>query len=248
MLIEYVPAGEFAVGGAVTVQNFLNMLTPSVGATMKLVDKFGMERTNGAVIEDDKVVVTSPSGNVTRVYHLSFMPNAFVPQTLYLAYVLSNEYMVDQVDYVISGPTGLTPLNEFYSKITASSGATAVVMDMAGNERTSGDLNDGDWLKVTSADGKIVVMYELDLDLTVANQVNSGQIRLYPNPTGGMINIAGVNPGGRIQIFNAMGAAIRDIKIQRTIESVSLDEPAGLYLIVISDRNQLLGRYKVLKK
>jgi hypothetical protein len=248
MLIEYVPAGEFAAGGAITVPNFLKLLTPSVGATMKLVDKYGLERTNGAVIEDDKVLVTSASGNVTCVYHLSFLPNPFVPEVLYLAYVLSNEYIVDQVNYVIDGPTRTTTLNDFYSKITASSGATAVVVDAAGNEKTSGDLDDGDRLKVTSADGKIQVFYEIDVVPESANVINSGQIRLYPNPTGGLLNVAGVTPGGRIQIFNTMGAAIRDIKIQRTIESISLDEPAGLYLIVISDKNQLLGRYKVLKR
>ena len=152
------------------------------------------------------------------------------------------------MNYIIDGPTRTTTLTEFYSKITASSGATAVVLDASGNEKTSGDLDDGDHLKVTSADGKIQVFYEIDVVPESADVINSGQIRLYPNPTGGMLHIAGVTPGGRIQVFNAMGAAIRELNIRRNMETISLDEPAGLYLIVITNKDQMLGRFKVLKK
>jgi hypothetical protein len=241
-LVEFVPWG-------ISVSNLLSKVAPSVGASIKIVDKSGLERTHGGIAIDDKIVVTSANGNVTNVYHLSMLATESVPTTTYLAYVLSNIYVVDQVDYVIAGPTGTTLLSEFYSRITAAMGATAVVVDAEGNEKTSGDLDDGDMLKVTSADGKMEVMYTLDLDLTSTNLVNSGQINLYPNPTSGKINISGVTPGGRIQVFNSLGAAVRDINIQGNLETVSLDDqPAGMYLIVIRDKTKMVGRYKVMRR
>jgi hypothetical protein len=241
-LVEYVPWG-------ISVSNLLSKVAPSLGATLKVVDKSGLDRTHGGIALDDKILVTSANGNVTNVYHLSMLSTESVPEATYLAYVLSNIYVVDQVDYVIAGPTGTTLLSEFYSRITAARGATAVVVDAEGNEKTSGDLDDGDMVKVTSADGKMEVMYTLDLDLTSTDLVNSGQINLYPNPTSGKINITGVTPGGRIQVFNSLGAAIRDINIQGNLETVSLDDqPAGMYLIVIRDKTKMVGRYKVMRR
>ncbi len=241
-LVEFVPWG-------ISVNNFLSKVAASVGATLKIVDKSGLERTHGGIAADDKVVVNSANESVTNVYHLSMLSTGSTPVTTYLAYVLSNVYAVDQVNYVIAGPTGTTQLSEFYSSITPVMGATAVVMGADGKEKISGDLAKGDMLKVTSADGKMQVMYSLDVDVTSAKMVNSGQISLYPNPTSGKINIEGVTPGGRIQVFNSMGAAIREINIQGNLEIVSLDDqPAGMYLIVISDKTKKVGRYKVMRR
>jgi len=79
--------------------------------------------------------------------------------------------------------------------------------------------------------------------------VDSGQINLYPNPTNGSINISGVTPGGRIQVYNSTGVAIRDFSIQRNMETISIDDqPVGMYFIVISDKTKMLGRYKVIRR
>jgi len=216
---------------------------------MKVVDKMGFERTEGGIYEDDKVVVTSGNGSVTRVYHLSMLPTLYIPEATYLAYVLSNVYAVDQVGYVIGGPSASTPLTDFYSKITPAMGATAVVVDIDGNKRTSGDLNDGDMLKVTSQDGRIVVMYNLDIDITSADKLAEGRIQVYPNPTSGQVNIQGLEQGTRIQVFNQTGAMIRDVKTSRTLETISLDnQSAGMYLVVLTKDSRLLGQYKVIRR
>jgi hypothetical protein len=55
----------------------------------------------------------------------------------------------------LPGRPETTILSDFYARITPSMGATAVVVDASGNEKTSGDLDDGDMLKVTSADGQL---------------------------------------------------------------------------------------------
>ena len=240
VLINYVPRGT-------AVQSFLSNLIPSAGATLILVDKFGMERFDGYVADDDKVLVVSPNKEVTRAYFLSMLAEKYVPETTYLAYILSARYAVDQVDYIVNKVDGGTSLADFYSKITPSMGATAVVVDKDGNEKTSGDVLSSDKVQVTSTDGKIVVMYTI-APLTATDIIETNNIELYPNPTNGNLNISGVERGNRIQVFNTNGAAIRDIIVGSSIEVVSLHkEPAGMYMIVISDNSKLLGRYKAIK-
>ncbi|HDR50040.1 MAG TPA: T9SS type A sorting domain-containing protein [Mariniphaga anaerophila] len=245
-LVQYVPRGT-------NVQAFFSNITPSLGASIKLVDKMGFERTQGNIREDDKVVVTSSNGQVTKVYFISFLPTATITSTTYLAYVLSNSYAVNQVEYVISGSvsplTGTTLISEFYSRINPAIGATAAVVDAEGNEKTSGNLNQGDKLKVTSADGKIIVYYQLELDVTSTINPDLKQIEIYPNPASGLLNINGVDAGNRIQLFSMEGKLLSDIKAQSNRELISLEKiPSGLFLIVISNENQMLGRYKALKR
>ena len=103
-------------------------------------------------------------------------------------------------------------------------------------------------IMVTSADGKVKVHYTFGT-LTATNVYASDDIDLYPNPTNGKINVSGVKAGYRIQVYNSVGAAIRDINVQSSIETISLDnQPAGMYMIVISDQNKMIGRYKALKR
>ncbi len=244
-LIQYVPRGT-------NFQSFLSNITPSLGASLKLVDKMGFERTLGNIREDDKVMVTSTNGLVTRVYFISFLPTQNIPATTYLAYVLSTNYAVNQVDYKIAGGTsdltGTTLVSEVYPRITPAIGATAVVVDADGNEKTSGNLNKGDKIKVTSADGKIVVLYQLELNVTSTEYVGLKQIEIYPNPTSGLLNISGIESGNRIQIYNATGSLIIDQKAQSNFEVFSLDKiPSGMFLIVISNDSKMLGRFKAIK-
>jgi hypothetical protein len=245
-LIQYVPRGT-------NFSAFLSNITASLGASLKLVDKMGFERTQGNIREDDKVVVTSANGLVNRVYFISFLSTATIPSTTYLAYVQSVSYAVDQVNYVISGGlsdlTGTTMVSEFYSRITPAAGATAVVIDASGNEKTTGDLNRGDVLKVTSADKKINVIYQLNLNITSAINIGSEQIEIYPNPTSGVLNISGIQTGNRIQLYNATGALILDRTASGNFEVLSLDKvSSGMFFIVISNENKMLGRFKAIKK
>ena len=242
LLVQFVPRGT-------SVKTFFSYVVASEGATLKLVDKMGLVRTDGSVQDDDKVVVTSPNGLVQKVYFLSMLSEQYVPSTTYLAYVLSNIYTVDQIAYNIVGPTAKTLLTDFYSQITPSMGASAVVVDNKGVVRTTGDLNDGDKLKVTSADGKIVVMYDLKLDLTSADNPGEGKIQLYPNPTTGKVNIQGLEQGTRVQVFNQIGVLISNLNAERSLETITLEnQPAGMYLIVLTKNAQMLGQYKVIRK
>lgn len=211
----------------------------------------GYVRTAGQIVEDDKLVVTAPDGVTQTVYYLAMLRTEFNPTPDYLAYVLSDVYTVDQQVMILVGNTltGSTPVSEFHNNIETPFGATAIVMDKDGNEKTDGDLDDGDWLKVISGDGRIEVMYTLDLDLTSADKLAQGEILLYPNPTTGKVNINGLEKGTRLQVFNQVGAMVDDVKASRSIETISLEnQPAGMYLILLTKDAQLLGQYKVIRK
>ena len=242
LLIEFIPRGT-------TVKTFIANVIPSLGATVQLIDKLGLERKNGEIKQDDRLVVTSPNGEVQTVYYFSMLRTEYIQSTTYLAYVTSNVYTVDQLYNTINGATAQTSLNEFYSRITPAFGASAVVVDENGVEKTSGDLDDGDMLKVSSADAKVIVMYDLQLDLTSAQLTDNKQFNLYPNPTTGVINVSGVKSGERIEVVNLIGSTIQQIEVTRSIETVRLDEqPSGIYFIVISNDAQRLANYKVVKQ
>ena len=240
LLIEFVPRGT-------NVSNFLSNITPSFGASIKLVDKMGFERLHGEVADDDKLVVTSPNGTVTTTYHISKLATLYVPQTTYLAYILSNVYKIDQVEYKIYGASGIASISEFNSGIRTAQGAKAVVVDNNGNEKTTGDINGSDMVKVTSADGRIVVMYTFG-PLTSADWMQANQIELYPNPTNGKLNVTGVKKGNRIQGYNSVGSLVIERNVESNHEIININEhPAGLYIIMVSDQTRILGKYKAIK-
>ncbi len=241
LLIQFVPRGTSA-------QALLSNLVPSAGATMKLVDKLGHERMDGQISVDDKVVVTSKNGTVSTVYYISALATEYIFESNYLAYIVSNAYGVDQLEHMVSKLTSGTSIADFMSRITPALGATAVIVDANGVEKASGNIMSTDMVKVTSADGKTVVMYDFDTFVS-SNFINAENIELYPNPTTGKINVRGVVAGNRIQVFNTVGALIRDISVQNSNEVISLDnQPSGLYMIVVTDNNNMLGRYKAIKK
>jgi hypothetical protein len=86
--------------------------------------------------------------------------------TEYFAFVTSDDYAVDQLNKNIASPVAETPLAQFLAKLTPSFGATMAVYNKDGQPNSTGILNKGDVLMVTSADGKIVTSYALTLDVT----------------------------------------------------------------------------------
>jgi hypothetical protein len=240
-LIELVPRGT-------NVQSFLSNLTPAFGASLVIIDKWGNIRTEGIVADDDKLVVTSADGTVTNVYHISKLATQFVPNTTYLAYILSDDYAIDQMEYKIHGASGAADISEFYSKIRAVFGANAVVVDENGVVKTSGQLKRTDKVQVISADGRIMVMYTFG-QLTAAEfPFAQKQTEIYPNPTTGKLNVSGLQPGSRIQIFNAMGVMMQIINVRQSIETVSLENYSnGIYFVITSENNLITGRHKIVK-
>lgn len=238
-LIQFVPQGT-------TVASLLANLTPAPGATMAIFDKGGFQRTQGNIYKDDKVVVTSSNGEVTKTYYFSML--AYTNVGTYLAYVVSDDYQVDQVNYVITGAM-TTSVSAFFNKLYPAFGATLSIIDKNGNVNNSGTLNQGDVLLVTAADGVTTAKYNISA-VTKVDPSMSSSIKVYPNPTtDGKVILQGLSKGNRVQVYNVAGVLLRDVIVDNTVEYVNLSyQPAGIYMFVISSGEKHLDIKKVVKK
>jgi hypothetical protein len=58
-----------------------------------------------------------------------------------------------------------------------------------------------------------------------------------------------MNAGNRIKVVNLLGMTVIDKLAGKSLEVISLDrQPAGIYLITVSDDHQIIGKFKVVKK
>lgn len=238
-IISLVPEGT-------NVQSLFANLIPASGATIELFNKANQKRASGTVYQDDRLVVTAKDGKTQKVYYLSILSDKTVS---YLAFAFSTSYSVDQWQYKISGPIGTTTTADFLSNVSSSFGATLELLNADGSKKTSNDMNEGDKLKVTSSDGKYVTTYEIIVDVSGTNTYAKGSIRLYPNPTNGMVSIDGVEYGQTIKVFNAAGSTVLNVKASAMKESVSMmNQPAGMYMVVISNDLKEVAKFKLIKK
>ena len=241
LLISYCPRGT-------NVRSLLGNIIAVKGASVKVVDKFGLERTKGEIADDDMVVVTSASGNVTRVYHIAILADKYRPDGANLAYILSDVYEIDQMVYNVSNVPDGESVTDFLSNITTAPGAAVVIKDSEGNIKTSGALEKSDIVEVTSLSGNNKVIYTIGA-ATGIGDMQSYDITLYPNPTSGVLHVSGVEPGNRIRVFNINGTLVSDVMVNGTLSTVSLEGvPTGIYLIQVTNGKELIGHFKVLKK
>jgi hypothetical protein len=173
--------------------------------------------------------------------------DVLAPTQIFFAYLLSDVYLVDQVNYSIT-VRDHTTTEAFVSNVTLSVGATMVIYDSNGNERTSGDLADGDVVTVTAGDGETAVSYAVSITETGFENLQNAEIQMFPNPSNGILNVTGLQPGQTIKVLNSVGMVIETIDVRTSHEVLSLDDqPAGIYLIIVGDKDQLIGRYKAIK-
>jgi len=238
-VIGFVPAGT-------TLPSFLANLYPATGATMKDYDKLGFERLSGDIYRDDKLIVTSADGLVTKAYYFSMLS---FRAPMYMAFVLSDVYQINQINLIIKGASLTTSISEFKANLYPSLGANLKVVNALGVENTSSTFVLGDRLLVTAADGTSTATYLLE-DVTGSNYVAiASTIKMYPNPTSGRVTVQGLAKGNRVQVFNAAGMILRDVIAENSTDNVSLEsQPAGIYIFVISAGNQHVNIQKIIKK
>ncbi len=239
ILIEYVPRRT-------NVSTLLDNLYPSAGASLKLVNKFGKERLFGPVFDDDKVIVTSANGLFTRVYYISMLAERYIPETTYLAYLLSDFYEIDQLNNTIYGVSSDLNVLDLFTRIEAAKRATFVLTDMNGYQKTSGTVAETDLIKVTSLDGKHVVYYHFDPATSNTKNIDN-HIMIFPNPNNGKLYVQGAESGSQLDIFNLTGALLQSITTTSNLEIVFLkNNPPGIYHLVLR-KNNLVRVFKIIK-
>lgn len=238
-LIGLVPTGT-------TVYGLFRYLVPAQGATMKLVDKLGLERTTGFISQDDKLIVTSEDGTKTKTYYLAILS---LVQVNYLAYVLSDVYAVDQVNLNIVGATinNSMAVSDFIANLTAAPFATIQVISTDASVNT-GTLKIGDMLEVTAGDGTTKVDYSISV-INSVNTFQSSAINVYPNPSSGLVTLSGIRAGNKIVVSNMLGQQLISKVASQDMEQLSLEgQPNGIYFIVVSENNKTVGHFKLILK
>ena len=236
LLIELVPVGT-------SVSGLLQNLVPSRGATIEVTDRELLVREKGTLYRDDRITVTSEDGSTTNVYFLSMLE-----VKTWFAYVVSEKYDVDQVTLRITVEEDDTPtVAAVLAEIEPAEGATVEIMDAAGAFKDETALvENGDVLRVTSADGATITNYTVDLIITSVEELTSG-ILMYPNPSTGIVYMEGLEVGTRVQVFNIVGVPVFTKVVQNTNEVLQLeDQPAGLYFVVVTSDKEVVGRYRLI--
>jgi Secretion system C-terminal sorting domain len=237
-IVNLVPQG-------ITVAGFLSNLVPAPGATIQMFDKLGYERNEGLIYRDDIIVVTAEDGVTTSTYYITVL-NMIATN---LAFIESDDYTVDQSAFTITGVIATETVAEFMARISYSEGATVEVTDSDGTPRADGDVvSEGDKVTVVAADGVTTNTYVISTNTSINNKLGNA-ISIYPNPSDGIVNISGLEPGNRIRVYNSVGTAVKDVYVYSGVETISLeDQGSGMYFITINNEDGMIGQYKVIRK
>ncbi|MBV5314624.1 MAG: T9SS type A sorting domain-containing protein [Prolixibacteraceae bacterium] len=171
---------------------------------------------------------------------------AIAPETKDL-YITSNYFNVIKEKTDIYGiPEGLS-VTAFLSYLTSTNNGTIQVFNKAHYVRTEGYLKTDDYVKVTSADGKMSVVYSLYfVGEEVANKIiNSVQkpvlagsmSKIYPNPVDQVLTVEDAPVGSVIQIISISGIQVYTQLVSAlnfTIPVSQLDR--GLYIVRIVEK------------
>jgi hypothetical protein len=177
------------------------------------------------------------------------------------AYVISSIYHVDQDSLIISRIPYGTSVPLFFDNIEVVTGATARVVDKIDFQRETGIMAFDDLLVVTSADQSKTVTYYLDLltetnpdvfipeDTTsVGENYKAERLLIYPNPTNDRVYVRGISENAEVRLADLSGRVISVYKSTELYDGISLTEqPAGIYMILVSQENMPLRHAKIIK-
>ncbi len=236
--ISYVPNNTSVVG-------LYSNLIPAPGASMVLKNNMEQEREIGNIYKDDILWVTARDGETQSQYSL-FTINDL--RATYLAFLFSDVYNVNRQTLRVTDVPEETSVADFLAGLYPSMGATIALFDEDGNEKTSGTVNTYDFVRVTSSDGSNVSDYEVTLRVS-ARIIDLANVKVYPNPTSGEVNITGISKGNTIRVFNALGHNVMNYESRGTEEMISLDnQPSGVYFVIVNSTSQQVAKFKLIKR
>jgi hypothetical protein len=248
---ENVPGMDTIRGNALTANSYatridtlFKYIEKPYNAEFEIVFVDGWDRIH--LKNGDKLRVTSESGQV-KEYFIK-VTGQFVE---YYAFVTSDIYTIDQDYYLISFDFlnyDSVTVSDLLVNLIPSPGASIKVLDANGLEKT-GLVMSGDIVKVTSADGFTEHTYNIEIQVPILNtKLYITSVRIYPNPSSGILNVSGIPAQCRIAVKDVMGRNIVETIAKTPDLQISLkNHPAGIYFILISNENGS-ACYKVILK
>jgi hypothetical protein len=216
-----------------TVDILLSNLVPSGNALMVVYDKAGFKRDSGYVSVDDVVGVTSEDGSKTVTYSLRQL--GYTPGNQ--VWVKSDVYLVNESATSIDDIPSNTDVSEFLNNIEVPGGAYVKLMDAADVEKEEGVILGTDKLEVTSEDQSNVVVYTLNLLVSVHNWAMD-DIKVYPNPVSDLLHVEGLEGNCRIELTSMSGQKLRAVQTSDPIFEISVSSlSAGMYILRVTDNH-----------
>jgi len=226
-----------------SVDILLSNLVPSGNAFMQIYDKMGMQRDSGFVALDDVVGVTSEDGSKTVSYslrQLGYVANA-------VAWVKSDVYDVNEDAKSVSDIPENTAVSEFLSNVEVPGGAYLKLMDADGAEKSEGLILATDKLEVTSEDLSNVVVYTLNLLVSVHSWAMDN-MKVYPNPVSDLLHIEGLEGSCMIELTSMSGQKLRAVQTSDPVCNLSVSSlPSGMYILRVTDNHQNVKVLQVVK-
>jgi hypothetical protein len=220
---------------ATLVSDFLATLTAPPYATIKVVNSQGIENT-GTLAIGDRVEVTIDDQVCEVHYHVVTTYN-YCP-IFYLAFVVSDVYAIDQINFTIDVNFMLsdsTLVSDFLANLMPAPGASIKVINAQGIENT-GVLAIGDKVEVTAANNVGKVDYSIINIFDAVNTIKNSSVSIYPNPTSGNFTISGIPAGSKIAIRSILDQNMFETFVSNDNLQLSLEgQPAGIYFILISN-------------
>ena len=178
------------------------------------------------------VEVTAQNGSVC-LYSFSWEPVTD-------PYIVSNVYVVDDVNKEIQNVSGAFSVKTFLQQISAAPGCTLKVINSNGEERAQGDLKHNDRV-IVSNDSKSVTyfirFYEGISYVGIENVSGATKAQVYPNPSTGVYRLSNLAGAKTLKVYDMTGKMVRSLKVSSTEMSLNLSaEPKGIYLVKVDGK------------
>ncbi|MFC2080008.1 T9SS type A sorting domain-containing protein [Bacteroidota bacterium] len=239
-----------SVTEGVKVAAFFANLIPADGATMKIIDKAGYERTVGTIAYDDVLELVSEDKSVTASYELNFQMEDVGNQAPIVAITIVNTTIAKDAATSISAdvsdddlPAGATMTYVWsvssgdaasVSFTDATAALTEVTITAAGTYT----------LEVTVSDGEL--SSSATVEVTVgSNSVESfrSAFRMYPNPARDALDIEMGRAHAEIGIYSITGKAVFNTVSENSKLRVDLSQfEAGIYFVSVKSGSEVLVR------
>ena len=98
------------------------------------------------------------------------------------------------------------------------------------------------------SDGGVDIGWNIE-EVTGINEVGSADVKVFPNPSNGLVNIElAKNAPAVANFYNLLGEVVKSVKLNNTKTAVNLtNNPSGIYMLRIEQGNNVITKKVILK-